>query len=191
MDSGETDTTNLKGTKNYTLTLGNDTKEVVLEGSSNLNWAGNTDDRKSTGGYIFHMNNRAISWQAKKQATIAMLTLQVEYMALLNAIKEAIWIQLLLKEMGFEQAKATTIKEDNQPAIALARNPVHHTKAKQIDITYYFIRETITNNMIKLKYTESKYTMVDILTKYVAKGAFEKHWKHMGIMVLKVVKQDK
>ena len=36
-----------------------------------------------------------------------------------------------------------TLNCDNQGAIALSRNPVHHQRSKHIDIRYHFIRDEI------------------------------------------------
>ena len=54
-------------------------------------------------------------------------------MALSHTIKEAVWLRTLLAELGFSQ-NITTVYEDNQSCIALAKNPVHHARTKHIDI---------------------------------------------------------
>ena len=54
----------LKGTKDYFLCYQG--KELCLVGYSNVDWAGDLDERKSTSGYIFLLNNGAISWRSKK-----------------------------------------------------------------------------------------------------------------------------
>lgn len=40
--------------------------DVTLQGYTNANWGGDSDDQKSTTGYIFGINNGCISWQPKK-----------------------------------------------------------------------------------------------------------------------------
>ena len=46
----------------------------------------------------------------------------------------------------------TTILEDNQSSIAMARNPQFHGRAKHIDIKHHFIRERVSDGLIELKY---------------------------------------
>ena len=69
----------LKGTLNYGL-LYDTTGD--LTGYSDVDWAGDLDDRKSTSGYVFKMSGAAISWNSKKQTCVALYTAEAGYMAL-------------------------------------------------------------------------------------------------------------
>lgn len=71
-----------------------------------------------------------------------MSTSEVEYLALSSAAQEAVWLQRLLSEIGDVQEKVVEM-EDNQGAIALAKNLVSHSKTKLINIHYHYIRETV------------------------------------------------
>ena len=62
-------------------------------------WAGDTESRKSTGGYVFILCNAAVSWKTKKQTTISLSSTEAEYVALSEATKEAIWMKRLLREI--------------------------------------------------------------------------------------------
>ena len=70
---------------------------------------------------------------------------------------------------------------DNQGAIALAKNPVHHNRTKHIDIRYHFIREKVLRNEIILKYCATKDMIADILTKPLPKPSFQKLSEMMGL----------
>nr|GFA02763.1 retrovirus-related Pol polyprotein from transposon TNT 1-94 [Tanacetum cinerariifolium]GFA02794.1 retrovirus-related Pol polyprotein from transposon TNT 1-94 [Tanacetum cinerariifolium] len=59
---------------------------------------------------------------------------EVEYMALTEAIKEAIWLKGLLEELGIE-LNAVAVTCDNQGAIHLSRNHVFHERNKHINYT--------------------------------------------------------
>ena len=50
----------------------------------------NTDDLKSTSGYVFLVNKGAITWGSKKQSTIALLTTEAEYVAISEASVERV-----------------------------------------------------------------------------------------------------
>ncbi|GJZ28491.1 retrotransposon protein, putative, ty1-copia subclass [Tanacetum coccineum] len=67
---------------------------------------------------------------------------EAEYMALTEAVKEAIWLRGLLEELGVE-LNTVTINCDNQGAIHLSRNHVYHERTKHINVSYYFIREVL------------------------------------------------
>jgi len=62
-----------------------------------------------------------------------------------------------------------TIYEDNQGAIALAQNPVHHQRSKHIDIKYHFIRSECSRGKVNVVYLPSSDMVADILTKSVSK----------------------
>ena len=69
------------------------------------------------------------------------------------------------------------IQVDNQGAINLARNPVHHQRSKHIDIKYHFIISEIQVGIIILKYVPTEDNIADVFTKPASKGKLEK-FKH-------------
>ena len=64
--------------------------------------------------------------------------------------------------------------------IALAENPVHNARTKHIDIQYHFIRDH-TDEEIDIVYCPTKEMVTDILTKPLARPAFEEHVKMLGL----------
>ncbi|KAG3067261.1 hypothetical protein PI125_g23675 [Phytophthora idaei] len=62
-----------------------------------------------------------VVWRSSFQKTVALSSTEAEYMALRDCMKEVVWMRLLLKDIGLEQG-GTAIYEDNQGAIALAKN---------------------------------------------------------------------
>ena len=137
----------LKGTVQVSITFSG---RLRLELYCDADWA-DGEDRKSIGAYIVMLAGGAVSWRAKKQSTVASSSTEAEYMALLQATKESIWIQRLLSELGRTAKNADVIYEDNQGAIALAKNPAHHAQTKHIDIQYHFVRDCVENGKVKLK----------------------------------------
>ena len=63
-----------------------------------LDYAGDSMDRKSTYGYVFTLAGGAISWSSRKQKMTATSTTEAEYMGLCSAVKTAAWITGWLKE---------------------------------------------------------------------------------------------
>jgi len=129
----------LKGTVNLALKY-NQTESRALVGFSDADWAGDQDDRRSTTGNVFLLGGGAVSWLSKKQSTVALSTAEAEYVALSQAAQECVWLRRLLSDLGMD-ATPVVILEDNQGAIAIAKNPVDHSRTKHIDIRYHYIRE--------------------------------------------------
>ena len=80
----------LSTTEDYKLTYGN-TDSTELVGYSDSNWAEDTDDRRSTSGYIFILSGGAIAWATQKQCTVALSSTEPEYIALTECVKHAQW----------------------------------------------------------------------------------------------------
>ena len=91
----------IKTTKDYCLIYTkNKTSKYELVGYSDADYAGSIDDRKSTSGYVFKLNNCIFRWNSAKQKTVSLSTTEAEYIALTTAIKEALWLNQLLKELN-------------------------------------------------------------------------------------------
>ena len=86
----------------------------------------NTDDYKSTSGYVFVVGGGAITWRSKKKTTIALSSMEAEYIALSEAGREARWLCNLYEEIGYIQTSPNIIKGDNEGSISMACNPQFH-----------------------------------------------------------------
>src|SRR5205814_4307462 len=88
----------LAGMTSMGITFGG-TTDLIIEGYSDADHA-DGEDRKSISGFVFMLGGGAISWMSKKQCTVALSSTEAEYMALLQAVKENIWIQQLLNDLN-------------------------------------------------------------------------------------------
>jgi len=169
----------LNGTRNFGITY-DGKRGLILEGYSDADW-GAGEDRKSISGYIFSLAGGAISWSSKKQSTMALSTTEAEYIALVQAAKESIWIQRLLQELGYTATNSNVIYGDNQGSIALANNPEYHARTKHIDIQYHFIRECIQTGKIALEYCPTSDMVADGMTKAMARDRHVELLAKMGV----------
>ena len=81
----------LNGTRSLGITYhkGGEVKPLAY---SDADWGSNINDRKSISGYMFQMSAGPISWQSKKQPTIALSSMEAEYMAESLATQQIIWL---------------------------------------------------------------------------------------------------
>ena len=63
--------------------------------------AGDVDTRRSTTGYVFKISGGSVSWQSRMQTSVALSSMEVEYMAASAAAQEAMWLNRLLHQLGF------------------------------------------------------------------------------------------
>jgi hypothetical protein len=145
---------------------------LLLHGYADLDWVGNSVDRKSTSGYCFSLGSAMISWLSKKQGSIAQSTAEAEYIAASNASKEAVWLRKLLSGLFKERLETTVIHCDNQSCLKLTENPVFHDRSKHIEMKHHFIRDMVQRCTIKLQYIRTKEQIAYILTKSLSLGKF-------------------
>jgi hypothetical protein len=160
----------LKGTLDFELCYRKCETEggLRLIGYSDADWASSVEDRRSTTGYCFALNEAGplVSWKSRKQQTVALSSCEAEYMALAAAVQEGLYLTQLLKDfsMGYK-CSPVRILEDNQGTIALAKNPVNHQRSKHIDIRYHFIRTELDCGRMVLEYCPTGDMVADIMTK--------------------------
>ena len=136
---------------------------------------------------VVMLNNGAIAWKSRRQPTVALSTMESEYMALTEATKELKWIRTLLAELGYSNgnnaadAPPTDLFSDNQSAIALAKNPVSHARAKHIDLRHHFVREAIQDKVIWVQYIPTTEMTTDSLTTALGREKHEKCTARMGM----------
>ncbi|XP_059590835.1 retrovirus-related Pol polyprotein from transposon RE1 isoform X1 [Vitis vinifera] len=140
---------------------------------SDADWAGNIIDRRSTSGYCSFVWGNLVTWRSKKQSVVARSSAEAEYRALAQGICEGIWIKRVLSELGQTSSSPILMMCDNQAAISIAKNPVHHDRTKHVEIDRHFITEKVTSETVKLNYVPTKHQTADILIKALPRPNFE------------------
>ena len=84
-------------------------------------YAGDLDKYRSTMGYVFTLSQAPVSWRSILQSTVALSIIKIEYMTMTEVMKEAIWLQGLLDDLGIDQ-DLLKINCDSISAIYLAKN---------------------------------------------------------------------
>lgn len=141
----------------------------------------NSDDRKSTSGYVFIASGGTITWKSKKQMLVALSSTEAEYIALSEAAREACWLRSLYKELGLLQNYPTQIWGDNEGALAMAKDAKFHQRGKHIDIKWHSIRDWIKEKYITVESCRDHEQTTDVMTKAIPRQKHKQHVKEMGI----------
>ncbi|RVX23020.1 Retrovirus-related Pol polyprotein from transposon RE1 [Vitis vinifera] len=104
----------------------NDTREVEV--FLDADWAGDVSNRRSTSGYSSYVWVNLVTWRSKKQSVVSRSSAEAAFRSLALGIYEGIWMQKLLNELGISTEKPIKMFYDNQAAISIAKNPVHHDR---------------------------------------------------------------
>jgi hypothetical protein len=136
-----------------------------IAGYSDADWGGDTDTRRSTSGYIFTLDGNVVSWKSRRQPVVALSTAEAELIAVVEAIKEALYLRSFLVELKFPVEEPIVIYVDNQAAIVMAKEPAFRQRSKHMGIRYHFVSDLIAEGVIMLKYIPTKDQLADFLTK--------------------------
>ena len=128
-------------------------------------YGGCLDTRRSTSGYVFLMAGGPVAWSSKRQATVALSTVEAEYVAMSRCTQQMVWMQSWLSEVEIDHHLPGVIKGDNRGAIALTKNTKNHGKVKHIDIRHHYIRELVRSEAIAFEQVTSDNNLADLFTK--------------------------
>jgi hypothetical protein len=183
----------LNGTRSLGISFDGNQPTQLL-GFADANWAG-SEERRSTSGNVFMYGGGAISWRSQQQPTVALSTMEAEYVSLSGCTQQAVWLRRLVAEvedrLGVLRESAPThiihaeapthIMEDNQACIQFAKDPKDHSRAKHIAIRYHFVREKILTGDICVDYCGTNSMIADLLTKEVTANQFRALLRKMGM----------
>ena len=164
----------IKGTMEFGLVYAKGTRNYLPSGYSDSDLAGNIEDRRSTGGMAFYLDESLITWVSQKQRCVALSSCEAEFMAATAAACQGVWLKNLLSRITDMKQGPVVIYVDNRSAINLAKNPVFNGRSKHIDIRYHFIRECVERGEIKIKHVRIEEQRTDVLTKALSTVKFQK-----------------
>ncbi|KAG8473962.1 hypothetical protein CXB51_033910 [Gossypium anomalum] len=140
------------------------------------------DSWRSTSGYCNYVWGNLVTWRSKKQSVVARSSAESEYRALSHGICEGMWLQRLMGELKLSYTKPITLYCDNQAAISIAHNPIHHDRTKHVEIDRHFITEKINKGEICVSYLPTRQQVADVLTKSLSRKMFEEIMGKLGLI---------
>jgi len=148
---------------------------------SNSDFAGFKNDRKSTSATCHLLGSSLIAWQCKKQACVALSTVEAEYITGGSCCAQTIWLRQQLNDFSI-LLNHIPLLCDNTSAINLTKNPIMHLRTKHIEIRHHFLREHISNGTCEIKFIGTDLQLVDLFTKPLAKDRFNFLLNELGII---------
>ncbi|GKB06602.1 hypothetical protein Tco_0834835, partial [Tanacetum coccineum] len=127
--------------------------------------------------------DHAVSWSSKKQKSIAISTIEAEYIAMSGCCAQILWMRLQLSDYDFAFNKIP-LYCDNRSAIALCYNNVQHSRSKNIDTRHHFIREQVEKGVVELYFVATDYQLADIFTKALPRERFEFLLPRLGMKIM-------
>ncbi|KAJ9562188.1 hypothetical protein OSB04_007348 [Centaurea solstitialis] len=171
----------LKRTSNLELTY--KTHPGILEGYSDASLINNSDDSKSTSGWIYTLAGGAICWASKKQTCIAHSTMEAEFIALAAVGKEAEWIRDLLTDLHFWPRPTPSIPMygDSEATLSKVYNSIYNGKSRHMGLRHNYVRQQIENGTLSIVYVKSCGNLADPLTKPLTRDLIGSTTRDMGL----------
>jgi hypothetical protein len=135
-----------------------------LIGYSDSDYAGCKVDRKRTSETCQLLGRSLMYWSSKKQISVALCTVETEYVAARQCCAQLLWMRQTLRDFGYNLSKVPLLC-DNESAIRLVDNPVEYSRTKYIDIRHHFLRDHQQRGDIDIYHISTENQLADIFTK--------------------------
>jgi hypothetical protein len=136
---------------------------------------------KSRTGYIIRLAGNPLIWKSKLQTEISLSTLESEYSALSQAMRQLLPLRKLILELMLVLQTGDTLKsmikctvfEDNNGALALATNQRITSRTKYFHVKWHHFWHHVTNGDVQVEKIDTKEQLADYLTKGLTRETFE------------------
>ena len=145
---------------------------MVLAVHSDAGYLNEANARSRAGGHFFlsdHSvhppNNGAILNVAQIIKNVMSSAAEAELGALFICAREAVYIRLILKEMGHPQPP-TPIQTDNSTAEGVVNNKIQPKRTKAMDMRFHWLRDRETLKQLRIYWRAGKLNLGDYQTKH-------------------------
>ena len=105
--------------------------------------------------------------------TVAQSSCETEFMGLTEVCKELMWLCNFLEELGipFHTPK---IYCDSQSATHWSQDPIEHARNKHMEVKYYYVRDCVADNKVRIFKILTTYQLADMMTKPLGKQPMDR-----------------
>ncbi|GKF22971.1 hypothetical protein Tco_0075293, partial [Tanacetum coccineum] len=132
---------------------------------------------------------KLVSWSSKKRDCTSLSSAEAKYVSLFACCAQVLWLRTQLTDYGIHFDKIP-VYCDSQASIAISCNPVQHSRAKQIDVRYHFIKEQVEKGIVELFFVGTKYQLANLFTKALSEDRFKYLVRRLGMTCLTLEELD-
>ena len=127
------------------------------------------------------MGSGAVLWSSKLQGLVALSTTEAEHILAVEAGKEILWMCQFMGELGYSISGTSILRMDNQSAIAVSKNPEHHSRMKHLSLCLFWLRDVVQDKLIAPTFVSTQDMAADIFTKALDHFKLKKCVKMLGL----------
>nr|KYP47312.1 Copia protein [Cajanus cajan] len=154
---------------------------LSLVGYSDFDYARCIIDRKSISGTCRLVGSALVSWHSKKQAYVALITVEDEYIAGGSCCAQLLLMKQQLVDYGV-MLDNIPFRCDNTSAIYLTMNPILHSRTKHIEIRHHFLKDHVQKGDCVVEFIETNKQLADIFLKPLPIDRFNYLRNELGIL---------
>jgi hypothetical protein len=124
-----------------------------------------------TSGTCQFLGSSLVSWSSRKQSSVAQSTTEAEYVAAASCCSQLLWITYTMSDFG-EEYTHVPLQCDSTSAMSIEKNPMIHSKTKNIEVRYHFLRDSVEKGKIALIHVPTHDQIADIFTKPLDQATF-------------------
>jgi hypothetical protein len=143
----------------------------VLDAESDSDWSVG----HSTTGFLLFLAGCAIVYSSKRQPCIALSSTEAEIIAASATAVEIVYVRTLLRELGLQQDRPTTLRVDNSGAVELSRDRKSCHRSRHVDRRFFKVRELNAAGVITVEHVPTEFNRADFLTKPLDETTFIRH----------------
>ena len=137
---------------------------------------------KSRTGYVIKLSGCPVIWFSKLQELTALSSMESEYIALSNSLRQVLYLRKVVEEMAenigykaqLELRTHSTVFEDNNGALALANSPHLTPRSRHFATRYHHFKSHVKDGTIKIIKIDTTLQEGDLMTKACPKIVFER-----------------
>lgn len=104
--------------------------------------------RRSITGLCIFLGKSLISWRFKKQPTVSLSSIEIEYRSMAFSVCELKWLSYLLKQFHLQPILSIPFYCDNKAALHIASNPFFHMKEPNTSTFCHVVREHLQKGFV-------------------------------------------
>ena len=124
----------------------------------------------------------ANTWFNRNHSSIALSTLEAEYIATCSTSTEVVWMGKMLEILFDAEIDVIDIHCDNQICIKMIENSMFLDKSKHIEIRYHYVWDMVQKRAVKVKYISIEEEMAVVYTKHLYHVMFEYFREKIGVV---------
>jgi len=141
-----------------------------------------SDETKSTSGYVFTLGGGAVTLRSAKQTIIARSTMEPKFVSLEMAESEVEWLKNFLANipLRMKPTPSISIHCDCQSAIAINKNKTYNENNRLIQLRHNLVKQLLKRGKISIYYVKLERNLADPLTKPLRRNMIFETLRGMG-----------